>query len=360
MSRGRHGVTSGIIVLVAAAVLAVPGVAQALKVTGATVHSATAVRVTFDRALTASAADPTLYAVTPGLSVTGAQLVDSGYAVLLQTSLQANALAYTVTVAGVRAANGETLSTGQARFIGTPLPANSKATGQDDFNRPSGYTASSSPLKGPWYARRVDAGNSTALVTSPSFVPGLGDRSFRSTVTTTDPEKDNASLYYALSGSEYYLSAYVFIPSGQGWLPGQQVGLLRLDQYFNTAHARLTAWYESPATYALAVDWKSTGNVYFSKLPGQGGAEQHVAAVPFDSWHWLQLHVRNGTSSDPRGLVEVWLDGELRYRRSDAVVFARTMTYAEVGIMHMVSRGPDAVTYTDQVRLGRSPQLPSQ
>lgn len=163
-----------------------------------------------------------------------------------------------------------------------------------------------------------------------------------------------------ISGTEYYLSAYIFVPSGQEWAPTEVVGLMRLDQFFDTSHARISAFAESEAAFTLRVDWKSEDNIYFSHEPDQNGVEPLVATgVTFDTWHWLQLHVKNSPTARDPGLVEVWVDGALAFREGGTIVFNRKMTYAELGIMHVVTPGPAATTITDQVRLGTEYQPPS-
>ena len=274
---------------------------------------------------------------------------------MLTTAPQSNAVTYFVSVIAPGGA-----SLGSALFIGTALGPVTTSIGHDDFNRPSGFLATDTPFGGPWYSARVDTGNSLGIVSSPALIGGFGDRALFSRVTNTSPDFDNASLYYKISGKEYYVSAYVYVPSGQNWAAGQAVGLFRLDQYYDTAHARLSAFAESPAGFSVRVDWKSTGNTYFSRLPGQGGVEPLVASgVSFDTWHWLQLHVKNSATTGAPGVVEAWIDGRLSYQQTSYYVHTTPMAYAEFGIMHMVTPGPAATTITDQIRLGTGYQQPS-
>ena len=334
--------------------------AGTVQLLGASVRSSTQVKLSFNQPLS-SAAAAQRYAISPQLAVTAAALTDRGYAVLLTTAVQTNAVVYAVTASDLTGVNGEVMAgPGQAVFIGTPLGANTKTSMQDDFNRPSGLVPADVPIGGPWYTVRVNPGNSYGITATPALLGGDGDGAFWSHVTNTSAETDNADVYYKISGSDYYLSAYVLVPSGQAWAPTEIVGLMRLDQYYDTAHARISAFAESPAGYTLRVDWKSTGNKYFSKLPAQLGVEPLVASgVSFDTWHWLQLHVKNSATTGAPGVVEVWLDGALAFQQSTLFVYNRTMTYAELGIMHMVTPGPPATTITDQVRLGTTFQPPS-
>jgi hypothetical protein len=336
-------------------VLAAPAVAQVSPVEGANVLSATSVRLTFGAPLTPTEAEALTIGVRPSLAIGSRTLTDNGYGLVLQTGPQANAIYYTAAVTGPTGAD-----LGSALFIGTNLGATTTAGGQDDFNRRSGLVPTDAPITGPWHSTRIDTGNTAGLVTAPSLLGGPGDRAFFSQVLNRDPEQDNASLFYRISGTEYYVSAYVYIPSGQDWAPGQSVGLMRLNQYYYTAHARLSAFAETSSSYSLRVDWKSTGNVYFSRLAAQGGVEPLVASgLAFDRWYWLQLHVKNSPSTGAPGIVEAWVDGQLAYQQTGQYVHTTPMTYAEFGIMHLVTTGPGATTFTDQVRLGTTPQLPS-
>jgi hypothetical protein len=336
-------------------VASAPARASTSPVGGANVLSSTQVRLTFGAPLTSAEAAALDVSISPALAVQGRSLADGGNSLVLTTAPQSNAVTYLVSVTAPGGA-----SLGSALFIGTTLGLNSTSIGHDDFNRPSGFVATDTPFGGSWYTTRVNAGNSMGLVSSPALIGGHGDRAFFSRVTDTDPELDNASLYYKISGKEYYASAYVFVPSGQNWAAGQAVGLLRLDQYYDTAHARLSAFAESPAGFTLRVDWKSTGNTYFSKSPGQGGVEPLVASgMRFDTWHWLQLHVKNSAATGAPGVVEVWIDGRLSFQQTSSYVHTTSMSYAEFGIMHMVTTGPAATTITDQMRLGTSYQQPS-
>jgi len=366
MMTARHTYLSAALAIGVFAALLLAGPAPARKsppvrLLGASVLSSTAVKLTFNGPLVPTATDPSHYAVSPELAVESAESADGGYAILLTTSVQANALAYTVTASGLTDLRGRAMAApGRAAFVGTTLGPNTTSSLQDDFNRPSGLITTDLPISGPWFTVRADPGNSYGIVPSPTLSGGPRDGAFWSNVTTTDPEKDNADVYYAISGTDFFLSAYVFVPGEQDWAPDESVGLMRLDQYYNLSQARVSAFAESPTSFALRVDWKSVGNIYFSREPGQNGVEPLVASgVPFDTWHWLQLHVRNSPDSSSPGLVEVWLDGVLAFRQDTANVSNREMTYAELGIMHVVTPGPAATTITDQVRLGTNYQLPS-
>ena len=343
------------LLLAAALVLSAPALASTSPVSGANVLSSTQVRLTFGAPLTSAEASALAVSISPSLAVQARSLADGGNSLVLTTAPQSNAVTYFVSVTAPGGA-----SLGSALFIGTALGPVTTSIGHDDFNRPSGFLATDTPFGGSWYSARVDSGNSLGIVSSPALIGGFGDRALFSRVTNTSPDFDNASLYYKISGKEYYVSAYVYVPSGQNWGAGQAVGLFRLDQYYDTAHARLSAFAESPAGFSVRVDWKSTGNTYFSRLPGQGGVEPLVASgVSFDTWHWLQLHVKNSATTGAPGVVEAWIDGRLSYQQTSYYVHTTPMAYAEFGIMHMVTPGPAATTITDQMRLGTGYQQPS-
>ena len=328
--------------------------AAQLNVLGAGVQSSTVVKVVFSARVDSSGEDIAHYAISSS-AVLLAQRADNDYAVLLTMTTQVNAAVYEVTVDGVRSAKGWAMPGPQTmRFVGTLLGDNSATVGHDDFNRPSGALANDNPYSGPWALRHVNPGNAVALVESPALLGGYGDRALWSQVTSTDGETDNAALLHAVSGSEYYTSAYVLVPSGQGWESGHAAGLLRLNQSEWLAHARISAHAESATAFSLKVDFKSTGNAYYG--------EQLVASgISFGAWHWFQLRVRNSTAAGRPGVVQVWVDGRLRYSQDTIYVSERPMTYAEVGIMHNVTvpTGPPSTTITDAVRMGRAYQLPS-
>ena len=328
--------------------------AAPLNVLGASVQSTTVVKVVFSAKVDAGAEDVAHYAISSA-AVLLARRADSDYAVLLTMTPQLNAVVYDVTVDGVRGAKGGTMPGPQTmRFIGTVLGENSVVVGHDDFNRPSGLLVGDNPYSGPWALRHVNPGNAIALVESPALLGGFGDRALWSQVNNTDGEADNAAVLHAISGTEYYTSAYVRIPSGQGWESGHAVGLLRLNQGEWLAHARISAHAESATAFSLKVDFKSTDNNYYG--------EQLVAqGVSFDAWHWFQLRVRNSTAPGGPGIVQVWVDGRLRYAQDTHYVSEQPMTYAEVGIMHNATTptGPSSTTITDAVRMGTTYQLPS-
>jgi hypothetical protein len=325
-----------------------------LDVVGATVQSTTMVKVLFDVTVDETAENVANYTISSA-AVLLAQRTDGGYGVLLTMTPQINASVYDVTVSGVVGTKGGTMPQPETvRFIGTLLGDNSVAVGHDDFNRPSGFLANDNPYSGPWARRHVNVGNAIALVASPALLGGYGDRALWSQVTSTDGELDNAAVLHAISGTEYYTSAYVRIPSGQNWESGHAAGLLRLNQSEWIAHSRISAHAESASAFSLKVDFKSTGNAYYG--------EQLVATgISFDTWHWFQLRVRNSTAPDKPGVVQVWIDGRLRYSQDTIYVSELPMTYAEVGIMHNVTipTGPPSTTITDAVRMGRTYQLPS-
>lgn len=335
-----------LVLALAAIVAVVPAAASAagpVKVVGASALDSTHVKVSFNQAVATAASAS--YSISPSLTAS-ATLVDSGYAVVLATGTQVNAQSYTVTVSGA----GDMWPTTQtATFIGTSVEQASTASFQDDFNRPSGFLTTDTPISGLWTVGILDDGNEMGIVQTPAFA---GSGALRSYVTSLGAETDNASLQYAISSGEYYLSSYVYIPSGQGWGADQQVGLLRLNQYEKTAHARITAFAESSSAFTLKVNWKESATV------GYHGETLVKTGVTFGQWHWLQLHVKNGAAGT--GEVQVYVDGSLAYSQDTIAVRSIKMTRAEVGIMHMATSGPSATVYTDEVRMGTGYQLPSR
>jgi flagellar hook assembly protein FlgD len=319
--------------------------AAPVHVMGASALDGTHVKISFNQAVDSSAADPASYAMSPALAIGSAVLTDGGNAVLLTTAAQVNAIPYTVSVSDVP---GLTPSPQTATFVGTLLDPASGASFQDDFNRPSGFLPTDTPISGLWTTEFVESGNELNLVSSPTFE---GSGAIQSRVSSLDPEADNASLQYAISANDYYLSAYVNVPSGQFWAADQQVGLLRLDQYPATAQARITAFPESLSAYTLKVNWKESASA------GYHGDTLVTGGITYGAWHWLQLHVKNGAAGT--GEVQVFVDGQLAFSQNTIPVQSVTMTRAEVGIMHMASSGPAATTYTDDVRMGVGYQLPS-
>jgi flagellar hook assembly protein FlgD len=320
--------------------------AATVQVKGASTLDGTHVKISFNQVVGASAANAADYAVSPALAVSSAVLADAGNAVLLTTAAQSNARQYTMTVHGV---SGMWPLTQTATFVGSYLAPASLTSFQDDFNRASGFIPTDVPVSGLWTAQIVDTGNELNLVSNPTFA---GAGALQSRVSSLDPEADNASLQYAISSDEYFVSAYVNIPAGQHWGADQQVGLLRLNQYPATAQARITAFAESSSAYTLKVNWKESSSI------GYHGETLVTTGVTFGAWHWLQLHVKNGASG--KGEVQVFVDGRLAYSQVTIPVQSVKMTRAEVGIMHMASSGPAATIYTDEVRLGTTYQLPSK
>jgi len=339
-----------LLVLAFAVVLALVPVATAqasppVKVEGASTLDSTHVKISFNQVVP-TAASPTKYSVSPSLAVTAATLADGGNAVVLTTATQTNARSYTVTVSGI---GSMTPTTQTATFIGTLLGPASTASFQDDFNRPSGWLATDTPVSGMWTVAIIDDGNQMGIVSTPTFA---GSGALWSHVASLGAETDNASLQRAISANDFYLSAYVYIPSGQGWGADQQVGVLRLNEYEKTAHARVTAYPESGSAYTLKVNWKESATV------GYHGDTVVATGVTFDAWHWLQLHVKNGAAGT--GEVQVYVDGSGAYSQNSIEVRSIKMTRAEVGIMHMATSGPSATVYTDEVRMGTNYQLPSR
>jgi hypothetical protein len=337
------------ILVIAPAATAATAAAAAPSVGGVSVQTSTSVKVVFTSPVAASAATAADYTLSPSLAVTAATLVNNGYGVLLTTAKQRNGQTYTVTVANVTGADGSALSAPTSgTFIGTVLGANSTTAGKDDFNRPSGLATTATPFPGPWIATYLDSKNSV-FVTNTAFA---GTGALYSHVADIDPEKDNAFVYNKITGKDYYLSAYLYIPSGQGWGSQQEIGLMRTMQSMYTSHARVSATDQASAQYySLDVNWKTTSNKYIGPKP--------VAMnIPFDSWHWIEMHVKDSTSTQ-QGEIQVWLDGRLAYQQNTLYVYPAGMTYCQFGIMHLVTLGPAATTVTDEVRYGNTFQLPS-
>ena len=326
-----------------------PALAAAPQLGGASVQTSKSVKITFTGPVSSSATALSHYAVSPALGLSSATLTDSGYSVLLVTGTQTNGLAYTVTVSGVTGTDGTPLlGSPSTVFIGTTLGANTTTSAKDDFNRPFGLIKTDLPIPGPWLSKDISTKNSMGLVGGPTFA---GSGALYSHVSDTDPEKDNALVRYATSGKDYYLSAYIYIPSGQKWGSDQEIGLIRMMQSLYTSHARVSAMDQSSSSfYALNVNWKTTGNKYL-------GPQTVVTGIPFDTWHWIEMHIKDGTSTT-KGEVQVWVDGRLSYEQGGIYVYPASMTYAQVGIMHLVTSGPAATTITDEVRFGSAFQLP--
>lgn len=355
--RARTGLTARAAALLAAALagaLLWSAVASAAPptVVGASVQTRTTVKILFNTPVTSSAQATSAYAVSPALAVTAATLKDGGRSALLTTGTQTNGVTYRVTVTGVTATDGSPMSgPSSGTFIGTNLGANTTTSAKDDFNRPSGFITSDQPFPGPWLSKDVNTKNSISLVSSPTFG---GGGALYSHVSDTNPETDNALVrYHTNGGKEYYLSAYVYIPSGQGWGSKQEIGLIRLMQSTYTAHARVSAVDQSSASaYSLNVNWKSKGNAYI-------GPRIVATNIPFNSWHQIQMHVKDGSSTS-KGRIDVWVDGALRYSQTTLYVYPAGINYAQVGIMHLVTGGPAATTITDEVRMGTTFQSPSR
>jgi hypothetical protein len=324
---------------------------------GATVISSMKVKVVFDMPMAAEAAATSFYTIQPalgpgaGLSVLDAELVDGGYGVLLTTQQQRNGIPYRVMVSNAPA--GDSLVSGEQIFLGTNLGEvavdESGVVVHDDFNRPSGLLLIDLPIPGPWEESEINNGNVLELVSSPAR---FGAGALKALVSDTDPERDNALVRrFIWPNHEYYASALIYIPT-QSWSGGQEVALLRLNEYLYTAHARLMARSTGSGDPELWVNWKSA--------PGTWAGPFKVSdTLEFDRWHWLQLHVRNSSfTGEPDGRIRVWVDDVPLYSNTAAEVARITMTYAEFGIMHAMTDGPAAQTITDEVRLGTSKQLP--
>lgn len=360
MSRARWRRKLGLVLaafgtLALAAFAAPAALAAELNVDGATVLSTTSVKVTFDATVDTSGEVTSNYSISPFLAVGHASRTNANNAVVLTVGPMLNGLLYWITVDGVSGTKGSMPRPESVTFIGTSQSVNSQSVGHDDFNRASGFLTSDTPVSGTWSVRHEDGGNDMSLVTSPSLTGTPGDWALRSYVSNTDAEADNAAVLHLLGGgAEYFTSAYVYVPSGQGWETDHAVGLLRVNQSEWSAHARISAFAESSTVYSLKVNFKSTGNAYY-------GEQLVMRGITFDAWHWFQMRVRNSTSSTKPGIIQVWVDGRLRYSHDSIYVAQKAITYAEAGIMHNVTTltGPPSTTITDAWRLGAAYQLPS-
>jgi hypothetical protein len=343
-------------VLLAVAALAAPALSAAAppQVAGASVLSSTSVKITFS----APVANPSAtalanYGIAPALPVSAAALTDAGRSVVLTTATQLNGQTYTVSVANVLGADGTPMvGLGSSSFIGTNQGPVSSTSGHDDFNRPSGLITTDTPIPGPWLSKDISTLNTLSLTGSTVFG---GSGALDSFVSDTDPNLDNALVRYQLAaGSEYWLSAYIYVPSGQGWGNQQEVGLIRFMENLQTSMARVSAIDQSSAThFGLNVNWKTTGNKYLTTPP------VIATSVPFDSWQWIEMHVRQATASSP-GEIQVWLNGKQIYGQDSIYVYpGAKMTYAQTGIMHLVTMGPAAHDFVDEVRFGPTFELPS-
>ena len=318
--------------------------ASGISVTGASVLSSTQVKITFSSTVDASAASMANYVVSPGLSVSAAVRSDVNHTVILTTSEQVNGTPYAVTVSGI---TGLAPALQTAYFIGTPKPVNSLVSFQDDFNRGSGLLSIDAPIPGPW-TNEVLTPTGAVDIEGTTTLNGSGALS--SHVPWIDANNDNANLQYAIDGSEFWASTYIYVPASQGWAAGQEVGLIRLNQTDQVAQARLTAFYESASAFTIKVNWKEPGGAYHGDVLVTTG-------VTFGAWHWIQLHVKNGAAGV--GEIQAFVDGHLDFQQNTTAVQNQPITFLEAGIMHMTSVGPAATTITDQIRLGQSYQLPS-
>jgi flagellar hook assembly protein FlgD len=306
--------------------------APPLRVLDASALDATHVRLSFNQEVTPADVTAMQLSILPALSVTGRALDPAGQSVLLETTAQVNGRAYTVAITGI----------GNEAFVGA-LPAAAVLL-QDDFNRPSGLLTTDLPVPGPWSLTNFDAGE--AVLTKGPAVEG---RSMASTVNWIDGETDNGYLIGKMNARDVFISAMIFIPSGQGWTAAEQAGLLRLSEYPSTAHARITAQGQTATSYTLLVNWKET-SAYHGEVVAATG-------VTYDTWHWLQLRVKNGVAGT--GVVQVWVDGRLAYQQNTMAVRDVPVTQVEAGIMHFVSTGPSATVYTDLFRAGTQFMLPA-
>jgi hypothetical protein len=328
------------------------------QVAGATVISNSSVKIVFAAAVdAATAGDVSHYVITPSfgagaaLTVRSATVTDSARSVVLATSQQLPGVPYTVRVSGVLGDDGQPMAApGESGFLGIDLGPNSPSSMHDDFNRPSGLAEADLPIPGPWLSADISTANSLSLDSSPTF-EGAG--SLHSHVADINPARDNALVRYKIkSGNEYYLSAYVYIPT-QTWSADQVVSVLRLDEFEFTTQARLAATFDDASHFSLSVDWRR------SQLDVALGNPRTVATgLEFDRWYWLQLHVRNSTSTTT-GAVTVWVDGVDRLDLSPVTVANVKMIYAEFGVGHVVTDGPAATVYTDEARLGTDKQPPA-
>ena len=324
---------------------------------GASVISSGRVKLIFSTPLGSGATVRAHYRITSprgSLAIKSAQLADGDYAVVVRTASQRNARHYTVTATGVPAADGSVMATAERQsFVGTSLGPNSPTLLHDDFNRPSGLLTTDTPIPGLWRpplvpTDYVSPGDSLGLTSSPALE---GSGALRSEVTTSSAENDNALVRAPIkSANDYYISVYVRIPK-QTWDADQEVGLLRLDQYEYTSHARLTAVYQSDGSWALQVIWKNS--IPSSPAPEAGYGPPHVVArgLHWGRWYRVMMQVRN-PSVTQKGLVQVWLNNRRIFRDLGADVVPITMTRAETGIMHLVTdpaaAHEPALVYFDQ------------
>lgn len=312
--------------------------AKAPCVAGASALSPTTVKVTFSKQIDPAVLGEMQVAIAPALEVTDVAAVDDGYGLLVTTAVQDPSALYTLQVTAT-----VSLARTSASFVGAS--DESLTMIHDDFNRTSGFVTTDLPLPGPWTWFVQDGG--TSRLTS---VLALEGTAMYSRVTGLDGQHDNAFVSYATGAQdELFTSAYVYIPSGQGWGGDVQTGVLRFSENEFTAHARLTTFGESASSFGLFVNWKE----------GTGYHGDTVAAtgITYDAWHWLQLRVKNGLAGS--GIVQVWVDGAPVYEQNVFEVRNIPIYRAEAGIMHLVSTGPTAQVAVDQVRIGTGYQPPS-
>ncbi len=348
--KSRFALTVSAILLVVSVVFAGTALAApTVSVDGASALDATHVLISFNRAVDSSAASTSRYSISPALAVTAVTQTNLSRTAVLTTATQANATAYTVTVSGITGMRGSA----QVRFVGTYLgPNDAKTTFEDDFNRASGFVLTDTPIPGPWTNLNLTVGNTVELRPAPTATPAVpwsGTDSLYSRDTPLDPDNDNADVQARVSGKDLYYSAYIYVPR-QTWPAGTEVGLLRLDNQPNTAHARVYAVTQSFSAFTLGVNWKNPTGAY------NATGSTAVTGVGFNQWHWIQMHVRDGAPGT--GEVQVFLDGKLVFQNTSIGVYDIKMIYAEAGIMHMTP-GATATTYTDQLRFGGAYTLPS-
>lgn len=334
--------------LASALLMALPQISQAAAphLQGATVISSVRVKLLFDTPLGSGATARSHYRIRwagGSLGIVSARLVNGGQAVSLRTRPQRNARNYTVTATGVPAADGTPMSAAATQtFVGTSLGPVSPTLVHDDFNRPSGYSTADTPFPGPWLDDQINVQNKLSLVQDHVLEGAYALRSFVSDTNPTD-NNDNALVRYKIkSGPLYFASVYVYIPP-QAWDRAQEIGLIRLDQFEYSSQARLSAVYRSGTTWSLQVRWKKGLGVWNTPRIA-------ASSLRFGRWYRIQLMVHNTTTTQ-KGAIGVWLNGRRVYHLSPAAVANVPMTYAETGIMHLISDGPAATVYFDQAAI---------
>jgi hypothetical protein len=344
----RAAVAAVTALVASVALLAIPPISQAAEphMQGASVISSGRVKLLFDTTLGSGASARSHYRIKwakGSLGIISTRLTDGGQSVVLRTHLQRNARHYTVTATAVPGSDGTPMSVPAVQsFVGTSLGPNSPTLVHDDFNRPSGFATTDTPFPGPWLSDQINHQNKLALV--PTH-PLEGAAALRSFVSDTNPldNNDNALVRYKIkSGPLYFASVYVYIPK-QSWDRAQEIGLIRLDQFEFSSQARLSAVYRSGNTWSLQVRWKKALGVW--NTPRVTATSLH-----FGRWYRIQLMVRNTTAAQ-KGAIAAWLNGRRVYYQSPATVANVPMTYAETGIMHLISDGPAAIVYFDQAAI---------